>query len=59
VSMSADVDDPDDPESPERKERLRQLAEELRWQPAGSEAFQRRLEDMRDRRRREDERPED
>ena len=49
---------PDDPEDPVRKERLRELAEELRGEPAGVEGLRRRLEDMRDRRRREDDRPE-
>jgi hypothetical protein len=52
------MEKPDDPEDPERKERLRKVAEELRGLPAGNERLRRRLEDMRDRRRREDDRPE-
>jgi hypothetical protein len=53
------MDQTDDPEDPARQERLRELAEALRRRPAGSERIQRRLDDLRDRQRRQDERPED
>jgi hypothetical protein len=56
--MTTEAPDSDDPEDPTRQERLRELARDMRRRPAESERIQRRLEELRDRRRREQERSE-
>jgi hypothetical protein len=54
-------DTSDDPEDPNRQARLRELADDLQREPSGKagqlERLRRRLEDLRDRSRREDNYP--